>query len=86
MDLWIRTQDRENLIKIDSIYMSEYNEGWAIKSGDTLGKYRTRERALQILDKIQKLIEGDEVVKTLNKTDGNMNNVYPIIFYEMPKE
>lgn len=54
MDLWIRSQDRDELIKADNIYITTCNEGWAIRSGIILGKYRTRERALEILDEIQK--------------------------------
>ena len=101
MDLWIRTQDRKNLIKVNklhlcaetkftgSIYGSdtkmEYTGNYFIESeGNKLGVYYSKERALEVLDEIQELIKGDIVVEKLNKTNGNMNNVYPTMFYQMP--
>ena len=92
MELWIRSQDRDNLIKVDNIYITTYNEGWAIKSGDTLGKYRTQKRALEVLDEIQKkmtqtfLLKENEHINYDNMD--SLRNYYrrkEINFVEVPK-
>lgn len=74
MDLWIRTQDKEDLIKVDNLglayrgkynfvdndiaeegkyYICQFTEDYHCK----LGTYKTKERALQILDEIQNWLE-----------------------------
>ena len=99
MELWIRSQDRSMIIKVNNIFMREYNSQadnifhkFAIASSKDnscdhiiLGIYK-KERALKILDEIQNIITGDEVVEKLSKFDENMDNVYPIMVYEMPEE
>ena len=53
MDLWIRSQDKKLLIKVKHI-MRISNR---IFSGDTLGEYDSEERALEVLDEIQNLLQ-----------------------------
>ena len=69
MDLWIRSQDKMNLVKVRQIsvnyqdnkqiianYMPELYEN----SGEyyeILGTYKTKERALEVLDEIQSLLQ-----------------------------
>jgi len=84
MNLWIRSQDRDELIKADNIYITTCNEGWAIRSGIALGKYRTQERALEVLDEIEKLLKGNILSHHINKFD--IYNGENIKIYEMPKE
>jgi hypothetical protein len=57
--MWIRSQDKEKLIKVTCIYLCGENhicassveyDRWYI------GKYSTKEKALKVLDKIQKRI------------------------------
>ena len=91
MDLWIRSQDKERLWKIVFI---EYDKddyghhliGWKDKfEGTSLATYKTKERALEVLDEIhQRLID----LQTLEITPDfykvckrNLDNVY-----EIPKE
>ena len=60
MELWIRSQDKKDLICTRRIYVHEntirtnvYEAiGFAI-----LGEYETKERALEVLDEIQRKIE-----------------------------
>lgn len=100
MELWIRSQDRENLIFIKgklelykgkfiqtsiSPYMTEQHYGILYKD-NRLGEYKSKERAIEVLDDIGEILSGKKVLEFLNKTKGNMDNVYPILFYEMPKE
>ena len=74
MELWIRSQDKGDLIKVSNIRSFD-NEictdcGYFI----TLGNYETIERTLEILDNIEKWI-----------TKTNENN-QQVIIYEMPEE
>lgn len=59
MELWIRTQDKKDLIKVDYISYEIAIEDKHIlwyKSID-LGTYKTKERAIEILDEIQNILK-----------------------------
>ena len=72
MELWIRSQDKEKLLKANDIGITnnEINEGGSIKfkgykivgyfdkntEYELLGTYETKERALEVLDEIQNKI------------------------------
>ena len=59
MELWIRSQNRQLIKKAN--YEICYNErnghNYIVIDGDVLGSYKTKERALEILDEIQKMIQ-----------------------------
>lgn len=62
MELWIRSQDKNSLIKANNIYSDVLPEDGYYKifnmpDEDILGKYLTKERALEVLDEIQNLLE-----------------------------
>lgn len=91
MDIWIRSQDKQELIKIDYI---EANMGRIFIQYGTfrkcVGTYATKERALEILQEIQIFManniqidcgyqEADIRVKAIIAS--NMHKVY-----ELPKE
>lgn len=102
MELWIRSQDKESLIKANNIYIicncpempstssySLYNynklkESWF---GDFLGKYKTKERALEVLDDIEDKLINCTFAKKQNglgeTLDFMPNSIY---VYTMPKE
>ena len=84
MDLWIRTQDRKNLIKVNKLHLcaetkftgsiydsdtkKEYTGNYFIESeGNKLGVYYSKERALEVLDEIQKILIGRLIIKTNRK-------------------
>lgn len=85
MELWIRTQDRMNLVKINQVSLNYQNNKQIIANYipeiyensscyyELLGTYKTKERALEVLDEIQNYI-------LLPNTD---NSAY---VYKMPKE
>ena len=76
MNLWIRSQDKTTLIKSYELYISEYKNNYVIRAKRTshiLGAYNTFERALEVLDEIQRCI-------LLPNTDGSA------YVYVMPKE
>jgi hypothetical protein len=89
MELWIRSQDKESLIKVSNVVLREQISPYMDRTKiyylevcydnlQTLGKYKTKERALEVLDEIQRLMIASLVDKNL---DG-----YGVVIYEMPKE
>ena len=68
MELWVRSQNRTRLVKAEHIYYckNEFTNNelkhyiCSIGAYD-LGKYKTEERALEVLDEIQDLLETREV-------------------------
>lgn len=94
MDLWIRTQNRENTVKIINGYGLKYNDKKTIIANyqpdftdkydgyyDVLGTYKTKERALEVLDEIQNAILG-----ILYTGFACLSKVTNCLVYEMPKE
>ena len=72
MNLWIRSQDRKDLVAIDGrlsitrVPTEKYNveDGYRIEHFSfLLGIYKTEERALEVLDEIQKTIINNEIIK-----------------------
>lgn len=59
MDLWIRSQDKENLIQPTRLFIAfDTNIAtWDRNTMVVLGKYSTKERALEVLDEINRHIE-----------------------------
>jgi hypothetical protein len=106
MELWIRSQDKEALRKINcSLYLkrdlSDYAEGevyFIVSSGDKLGEYKTKERALEVLDEIQKILKPQLIIKDSGKIIGSFEDTiiregatYELkelstYVYEMPEE
>ena len=76
MELWIRSQDRIFLRKVNTIGIVEGRDFWSIDENLTVsfGKYKTKERALEILDEISDLLQ-NAYVENANR-----------IVYQMPKE
>lgn len=61
--MWIRSQDRKILTKIDDLAIDGANRIW----GDCclLGKYSSEEKALKVLDQIQDNMESFEHEPTM---------------------
>ena len=86
MELWIRSQDKSCLVNIKAVIMLNkeirgyYNENpnWF------LGKYDTKERALEVLDEIQRLITDLQFMSY--EVDSSSFYSYRPNVYEMPKE
>ena len=57
MKLWIRSQDRENLVKVDRLTIDDTNSIFCDYNDFYLGTYKTKERALEVLDEIQELLQ-----------------------------
>ena len=93
MELWVRSQDKERLGKI--VYLELKNDdygfyiiGWRDKfEGTRIATYKTKERALEVLDEIQEYLEKMGKDEILTDKIGIMNGIkhYGIV-YKMPEE
>ena len=110
MELWIKSQDKEMLIKVDRIGIEKFGEGYGIvtyerigtKKEFGLGLYKTKERALEVLDEIQNILNPMIVFKNCNCTKDMLDKIKEVgacvvsdnshieqlstCVYEMPKE
>ena len=88
MNLWIRSQDKKELrpnpkLGIDRLESNYYIvDRYSFEKEIILGKYVTEERALEVLDEIQELLEPVHVID-LSKKEGIAG---ANILYEMPEE
>ena len=60
MSLWIRSQDKENLINVNKLEITDFCDAYknAIWGDDILlGRYSSKEKALKVLDMIQEFIK-----------------------------
>lgn len=96
MELWIRSQDKMNLVKIRQISLNYSNKKQIIanympelfeNSGEyyeLLATYETKERALEVLDEIQNKINLINLGHDFGSPMIDLNQ--PTYIYEMPKE
>lgn len=88
MELWIRSQNMQLIRKAN--YEMCYNErnghNYIVIDGDVLGSYKTKERAIEVLDEIENILKPQEyeIPTTLNTFifSTNISNYV----YQMPKE
>lgn len=85
MELWIRSQDKERLIKVSNVQYTyrkgdlysdvrgKHYIGTYYDNLEILGEYATKERAIEVLDEIQDLLQ--------NAYIGNAHR----IVYQMPE-
>ena len=72
MELWVRSQDKEILVKVNnlSLVFSNKDEDCEIINSFEdhqcweLGTYKTKERALEVLDEIQDILKPKIIVNT----------------------
>ena len=98
MQLWIRSQDKYTLMKIEEIQICENPDGtWFMNAGLVLGKYKSKERALELLDEIQNILkpkfilQTQEIEKPITEFISTVEQIKDIkeistYVYEMPKE
>ena len=88
MELWVRSQDKTTLEKIDTIQICQNPDNtWFFNTGLVIGTYKSKERALEVLDEIQYCIDFGIPEK---KWDSVGMRYYEVLtqknVYEMPKE
>ena len=102
MELWVRSQNKEKLGKVCLIEYSKDDYGyhlfgWHDKfDGHSLGTYKSKERALEILDEIQDILliknifslNDEIIIKSFKKnTEEEIKEVIKqISVYQMPEE
>ena len=71
MDLWIRSQDKTKLVKIDNISYLDMSDDYEKKVHSLfndckgiLGVYKTKNRALEVLEEIQNILVGTIIIKS----------------------
>lgn len=90
MELWIRSQDKRILQKVDNIYLNANYDNRRICTNDSrdyesdLGEYKTKERALEVLDEIQEAKLGNFHYKCPSNV--KVSNNEDTIVYQMPAE
>ena len=72
--MWLRSQDRKTLVNADKFSVSKEHEVFRIYSVNYfLGEYSTEEKAMKVMDMIQKQIafcsESYEIVRPILKSD-----------------
>lgn len=82
--MWIRSQDRKILTKIDDLAIDGTNQIY----GDCclLGKYSSKEKALKVLDEIQKFISDKQYCAIDNVTRKSYILNKGVHVFEMPKD
>ena len=72
MELWIRSQDRTNLIKVEHVaIVNNYTINAMSTNWDyDIGTYKTKERALEVLDEIQNILKPKYIVDTSSIKEG----------------
>ena len=80
MELWIRSQDKRILQKVDNIFLDANYENKRISTYDgdniELGTYKTKERAIEILDEIQSLLQPTIEYKPIVQEEYNPSYTY----------
>ena len=92
MELWVRSQDKKKLVKVDELKMETVKDGntFIYSHATDLGTYETKERALEVLDEIQKMMTLRLTLEgTYQENDlAIKSNIlcFMVKIYEMPKE
>ena len=78
MELWIRSQDKRILQKVDNVFLNANYDNKRISTYDgdstTLGEYKTKERALEVLDEIQNILKPQLIIKDSGKIIGSFED------------
>lgn len=82
MDLWIRTQCDEGIVKVNNVFINDCKDKIVTFIGDDtiiLGTYKTNKRTIEVLDEIQYFLQW--INNPIAQAQRNFKNVYI-----MPKE
>lgn len=86
MELWVRSQDKRILQKVDNIFLDANYENKRISTYDgesiELGTYKTKERAIEVLDEIQNKINLINLGHDFGSPMIDLKN--PTYIYQMP--
>ena len=78
MSIWVRSQDKKTLVKVDKLIIA-YDTDEKIYEihnvYDSLGVYKSKERALEVLDEIEAFIENNYI--SIDDMPSHNNSPYP---------
>ena len=78
MELWVRSQDKRILQKVDNIFLDANCDNKRISTYDgdnvELGTYQTKERAIEVLDEIQNILKPQLIIKDSGKIIGSFED------------
>ena len=86
MELWIRSQDKMNLVKVNQININYQNNNQIIANYipdfvgtqgeyyEYLGTYKSKERAIEVLDEIQNILKPQLIIKDSGKIIGSFED------------
>ena len=84
MNLWVRSQNKEDLILIKNpicVYDNKIIYKESASYIITIAEYKTKERAIEILDEIQSLLQPKYILDTSSiKPDGGLYEENEVIF------
>lgn len=88
MNLWVRSQDKKHLMKCEAIMYEETGIGYGLRAFTKnydfdIGTYKTKERAIEILDEIQNKINLINLGHDVGSPMIDFENTAYI--YQMPK-
>lgn len=92
MELWIRSQDKTDFIKARSIAITKenYNETGFYVNGCLFGMYKTKERALSIINEIEQMMTLNEVISgDYKEQDLKLKSLYlqqSNLIFNLPEE
>ena len=99
MELWIRSQYKDQLTKANNLFIDgEYTSDFQIcDDGVILARYKTKERAFEVLNEIQAIIlysglTNDELKENFKRNNITIcsqcefNNITNICLYQMPEK
>ena len=93
MDLWIRSQNKKELIPDPKLGIDQCENRYYIvdrynfENAFILGEYKSKERALEVLDEIENHLINSSFAKKTNGL-GEVKDIIPnpLFVYEMPEE
>ena len=74
MELWVRSQNKKRLMKVEMVEFDKQKDGGAIIYSHEymLGEYSTKERALEVLDEIQNKLKPKYILNSSSiRPDGD---------------
>ena len=78
MELWVRSQDKRILQKVDNIFLDANYENKRISTYDgdnvELGAYKTKERAIEVLNEIQNILKPQLIIKDSGEIIGSFED------------
>lgn len=91
--MWIRSQDRKALLNVNQVLINPSVNGSIYYINDSLGEesnvlgiYTSEEKALKVLDEIQRAVGSAKIYSTNRASNGHsMSNEY-VMVYQMPQD